>query len=97
MAFLRKLFLVLALAVAPFVTFADSDHININTADEATLAAIDGVGDMKAKEIVSYREQNGPFKSVKDLLNVKGIGESILENNKDRLTVGEKGDSDSSM
>jgi len=88
MLFLRKLFLALALLVTPFVVSADTDQININTADAATLATIEGVGEMKAAEIVSYRDQNGPFKSINDLLNVKGIGEAILENNKDRLTVG---------
>ena len=95
MSFLRNLVLSLALFITPFVVSAE-DQININTADAATLAtAIEGVGDAKAAEIVSYREQNGPFKSIDDLLNVKGIGEAILEKNKDRLTVGDEGESES--
>jgi competence protein ComEA len=94
MLFLRNIFLSLALLMAPFVVNAD-DQININTADAATLATIDGVGDAKAAEIISYREQNGPFKSIDDLLNVKGIGESILDQNRDKLTVGDEGASKS--
>lgn len=86
---IRKILLALMLFMAPFVV--NADQVNINTADAATLAAtIEGVGEMKAAEIISYREQNGPFKSINDLLNVKGIGEAILENNKDRLTVGDE-------
>jgi len=88
MLFLRKLFLALALSIAPFIV--NADQVNINTADAETLATIEGVGEMKAAEIVSYREQNGPFKSIDDLLNVKGIGEAILEKNKDLLTVGDE-------
>jgi len=89
MSFLRTLFLSLALLIAPFVV--NADQVNINTADAATLAAaLEGIGAAKAAEIVSYREQNGPFKSISDLLNVKGIGEATLEKNKDKLTVGEQ-------
>ena len=95
MLILRNLFLSLALIMAPFVVSA-ADQVNINTADAATLAAtIEGVGDAKAAEIVSYREQNGPFKSIDDLLNVKGIGEAILDQNRDKLTVGDEGESKS--
>ena len=89
MSFLRTLFLSLALLIAPFVV--NADQVNINTADAKTLAAaLDGIGDAKAAEIVTYRQEHGPFKSVNDLLNVKGIGEAILQKNQDRLTVGEQ-------
>lgn len=52
--------------------------ININTASAETLALIDGIGESLSKRIISYREENGPFTSVTDLLNVKGIGEETL-------------------
>ena len=95
MLILRNIFLSLALLIAPFVVNAE-DQVNINTADAATLAAtIQGVGDDKAAEIVSYREKNGPFKSIDDLLNVKGIGEAILNENRDKLTVGDDSESNS--
>lgn len=63
--------------------------VNINTAGAEILAdAIDGVGVKRAQRIIRYRDENGPFKSVDDLLNVQGIGERILEQSRDRLSVG---------
>jgi len=54
--------------------------VNINTADAAELAAsLKGVGTTKAQAIVEYREANGPFTSVDELANVKGIGPRSLE------------------
>lgn len=54
--------------------------VNINTADAATLAdGLKGVGLKKAEAIVAYRNEHGPFKSVDELVNVKGIGEKSLE------------------
>ena len=62
--------------------------VNINTADAATLAdRMNGIGIKKAQAIVSYREQNGPFKSVDDLVNVAGIGQSTLEKNRSVISV----------
>lgn len=61
--------------------------ININEADQVTLASLDGVGESKAAAIIEYREANGPFASVQDLSQVSGIGEKTLEKNADRLTV----------
>ncbi len=62
--------------------------VNINTADAATLAErLNGVGLKKAQAIVSFREQNGPFKSVEDLVNVTGIGEATLEKNKGLISI----------
>ena len=62
--------------------------ININTADaEAIASALSGVGQKKAELIVKYRDQHGPFKSVDELARVKGIGNALLEKNRDRVTV----------
>ncbi|MDT0582701.1 ComEA family DNA-binding protein [Brumicola blandensis] len=52
--------------------------ININTADASELTALPGVGQKKAEEIVKYRELNGEFKSVDELVNVKGIGVKMV-------------------
>ncbi|MBQ8567751.1 MAG: helix-hairpin-helix domain-containing protein [Oscillospiraceae bacterium] len=49
--------------------------ININTADKDELMSLDGIGDTLADRIISYRTENGAFKSVQDIMNVKGIGE----------------------
>lgn len=61
--------------------------VNINTADEATLDTLPGIGPSKAKRIIEYREQNGPFKSIEELKNVSGIGEKTFEQLKDLITV----------
>jgi len=62
--------------------------VNINTAGAEALAeAIDGVGIKRAERIIRYRDENGPFSSVDDLRNVQGIGERILEQSRDRLSV----------
>jgi competence protein ComEA len=66
----------------------DARSVNINTASASELAAINGLGEVKAKAIVAYREQNGPFKSVDDLKEVKGIGEQMLAKLRPQITLG---------
>jgi len=61
--------------------------ININTADEAALMTLQGIGKSKAKAILEFRQKNGNFKTVDDLTKVKGIGETTLDHLRDQLTV----------
>ena len=61
--------------------------VNINTADEASLEALKGIGKNKAQAIVEYRQKNGPFKTVDDLKDVKGIGDKLAAQLKDQVTV----------
>ncbi len=61
--------------------------LNINQANEQQLALLKGIGLKKAKAIVAYRDTNGEFTSVKQLLKVKGIGEQILSLNKAKLSI----------
>ena len=61
--------------------------VNINTADAKTLLELKGVGLKRAQTIISYREQNGPFKSVDDLMRVKGIGKKTVDQNHNKITV----------
>ncbi|MCZ0717224.1 helix-hairpin-helix domain-containing protein [Aerococcus kribbianus] len=68
-------------------TAKDSDLININTADVSQLEEISGIGAKKAEEIIRYREDQGPFKSVDDLENVNGIGAKTLERLRTEVTV----------
>jgi len=79
----------LFLLMASFSVFATP--VNINTADADTLASeLNGVGAVKAAAIVTYRESNGPFKQLEDLLQVKGVGEKILEKNRAILMIREQ-------
>lgn len=61
--------------------------VNINLATVDQLDTLEGIGSTRAKAIIQYREQHGPFQSVDDLLQVKGIGPKLLETIRDRLTV----------
>ena len=64
------------------------EPVDINTADaEALAAAINGVGIRKARDIITYRQQNGPFESVDALTKVSGIGPQTLEKSRNNLTV----------
>ncbi|TXS96226.1 helix-hairpin-helix domain-containing protein [Parahaliea maris] len=63
-------------------------QVNINSANAATLAAqLSGVGLSRAQEIVRYREMYGPFKSVDELVDVKGIGPATLDRNRAVITL----------
>ncbi|MEN2347319.1 helix-hairpin-helix domain-containing protein [Lactobacillus helveticus] len=63
------------------------EKVNLNTADVAGLQKLTGIGEKKAEQIIAYREQNGPFKKVEDLMQVSGIGEKTFASLKDQLTV----------
>ncbi|CRM17594.1 ComEA family DNA-binding protein [Pseudomonas sp. 24 R 17] len=65
-----------------------SAKVNLNAADAETLRRdLFGIGAAKAKAIIAYRESNGPFTAVDELLEVKGIGKALLEKNRDRLVI----------
>jgi len=92
-ALIRKSALLLVVLLGPQWLLAGP--VNINTADEKTLAAeLDGVGPALAAAIVRDREQNGPYKAPEDIMRVRGIGERVLENNKQNIRV-EDGESSS--
>jgi len=83
---LASLFLVAALAL-PGVAAA-VERININTADAAAFDRVmDGVGPAKAAAIVKHRRVHGPFRSIDQLIDVRGIGLATLERNRARLAV----------
>lgn len=63
-------------------------QLNLNTADAPTLqSTLTGIGKTKAEAIVAYREANGTFATVDELLEIKGIGKALLDRNRDKLTV----------
>ena len=63
--------------------------LNINTATVDELIELPGIGEVRAQAIVDYRNQNGPFTSVDGLLAVEGISESVVEEIRPLVTVGE--------
>ena len=65
----------------------DDGRVRLNSATATDLEAIAGVGPVLAERIVAYRERNGPFTEVEDLLDVAGIGESKLEAMRDQVIV----------
>ncbi len=81
--------IVAALLLLLVSGLAFSEPVDINSADAQTLAAsLNGVGLAKAQAIVEYRQQHGPFQSLEDLANVKGIGEKTVEKNRDDILLG---------
>lgn len=82
-SFVHMLFAFLAALAVGLAAAA----VNINTASEAELTALPGIGPAKAKAIVAYRTQNGAFKSADDLVKVSGIGGKTLERLKPEVTV----------
>ena len=61
--------------------------VNINTADSNVLVTIPGIGPARAKDIISYREKNGGFQKIEDIMNIPGIKEKTFESIKDNITV----------
>jgi competence protein ComEA len=66
---------------------ASMEKININQADAKTLTTLKGIGKDRAVKIIEYREKNGPFEKVEDIMKVKGIGKKIFEKNKNLISV----------
>lgn len=67
---------------------AENDgKVNLNTASEEELQTLSGIGETRAKSIIEYRETNGGFQSIEDLMKVEGIKEGVFEKIKDRITV----------
>ncbi|WP_421219224.1 ComEA family DNA-binding protein [Aeromonas jandaei] len=65
----------------------ESSKVDINTATLAELTNLKGIGDKKAQAIVDYREKQGKFTSVDQLVDVNGIGPATLEANRDMIIV----------
>jgi len=82
----KGLWLSLAFVFGPGLVVAGP--VNINTADEAKLAEeLVGIGPALAAAIVRDRTENGPYEAPEDLARVRGIAESVLENNRENILV----------
>ena len=74
-------------SASPTTSESQTALVNINTADESTLMTLSGIGPSKAKAIIAYREEKGLFKSIEEIKDVTGIGDSTFENLKDFISV----------
>ena len=80
--------LLVSILVILAASTAAAGPVNVNTADAETLSAeLTGIGMARAQAIVEYREQNGPFRTPEDLLNVRGFGERTLEINRNDIML----------
>jgi competence protein ComEA len=80
--------LALSAQAAEPAPVAAVEKVDINTADEAALAAaLKGVGLRKAAAIIEYRDQHGGFRTIDELANVRGIGLNTVDQNIERLTL----------
>jgi competence protein ComEA len=68
---------------------APASIVNLNTATASQIATLPGIGETAAQRIIEYRDKNGGFKKVEELMNVKGIGEKSFLKLKPLVTVGE--------
>ncbi len=82
---IAALFLALSLTG---LSLAETGSVDINTADVEQLAeALTGVGPAKAEAIIAYREENGHFEHIDELVNVRGIGLRTVDRNRDNITL----------
>jgi len=83
---------IMAIIGAPAAIAAgggEAGRVNINSADVERLTDLPGIGPSYAQRIVDYRKEFGPFKTIEDLLNVRGIGDRTFEKIRDRITIKE--------
>jgi len=78
--------LVLALGIANAALAAEPVDVNTATAEQLA-EALNGVGESKAQAIVAYREANGPFTHIDELINVRGIGMATVDKNRELLRL----------
>ncbi len=67
--------------------FTSDGKLDINLAQAEDFMQLNGIGESKAKAIVAYREENGPFTDIEEIKNVSGIGEGTFQRLKDQITV----------
>jgi len=83
---LRNIIIALALSLTSVAAFAAPVDINTASAEQIAEAMV-GVGESKAAAIVAFRKEHGAFKTVEDLVLVKGIGEKTVEKNRANVMV----------
>lgn len=87
LSILRQLGVAAFLSFLCTFSFADTVAIDINSATVEQLSQLKGIGRVKAERIVRYRTDHGPFDSIEQILEVKGIGSAILDKNRELIAV----------
>src|ERR687895_1465649 len=64
-----------------------TEIVNLNSATATQIATLPGIGQKTAELVVQYRQKNGPFKKIEEIMNVRGVGEKSFLRIKDRITV----------
>lgn len=86
---MKKLFAGMCV-LAGLIAFPVLAAVNINTATQSELESVKGLGPAKAQAIISYRKENGGFKTLEELDHVKGFGKASVDKLKGELTIGSK-------
>jgi competence protein ComEA len=76
-----------AAPAAPRAASSEARPIDLNTADSTALESVPGIGKSLSQRILAFRDKNGPFQSVDDLLKVQGVGEKSIQKLRPYLTV----------
>lgn len=79
--------LAIAIAWANPLLAEEMSKVNLNTATKEELLTLDGIGESYADRIIEYRQNNGPFQSPEEIMQVNGIGEKTYQKIKDRILV----------
>lgn len=85
--FKRISVIIIALTLLSVVAYGISNKININTASETELVELPGIGKGTAKKIIQYRTENNGFKSLDELIMVKGIGRKRFDKVRELITI----------
>jgi competence protein ComEA len=85
---IKQILLALVLVFGLSSAALAAEPVDVNTASAEQLAeALNGVGEAKAEAIVAYREANGPFEHIDELINVRGIGMATVDKNRDTIRI----------
>ncbi len=85
---MRIKYFLAAIFLSLFSVLAVAQPVNINTADVATLRTLENIGATRAAAIIEYRQINGSFNTVDEIVRVPGIGQAILSSIRHQITVG---------